>query len=157
MNTEKQKYPARRILTSTEKENFEEMVQAEKEVKTETDQFYPGPQMESGDSEQIQRVKRTMKAGEVDSQNRWERQEKEKRANKLKELLQRRMVPKSHIGLRASNNGVQSYEFRKAANSMAGEEMSAAFQRDAIEYKNLMRELGREEEANLESIRPESR
>ena len=66
------------------------------------------------------------------------------------------MVPKSHIYLRPQKNGVQDFEFRKTANFMASKEMSAEFQKVAERYKFIMRQLGRQEDANLESIRPDT-
>lgn len=144
----------RRILSSAEKEEFNRIIQHEKEAKTETEKFYPGPQMAVGDSEQVQRIKKTLKEGEPDSKTKWDKARLEKEANVLKEWLQKNMVSRAQTLLRPSNNGSQSHDFRKSANQMASREMSAEFQKAAERYKYIMRELGREEEANLEEIRP---
>lgn len=147
--------PQRRILTPTEVEGFKDLISSDKAMKTETDEFYPSvPNMPK--SEQIKRVEKTLSDGEVDSINKWDKNKLEKRAAELKEWLVKNMVPRSHIGLRISKDGVQSIEFQKAKNFMAQKEMSSEFQKMAIEYKNIMRRLERPEEANLENIRPET-
>ena len=103
------------------------------------------------------KIKYVLKQGEPDSLNPQEKARKEKRAETLRAWLQKHMVPRSHIGLRSHQDGVQSLEFQKAVKEMAEKEMSAEFQKAAEEYKNIQRELGRDEMANLEEIRPMER
>lgn len=147
----------RRRLTPTEKENFEDLVITEKAQKTETEQFYPLAQSGPGDSDQVKRVKRTLASGEIEPLSEHEEAAYEKRAEEIKEYLILHMVPQSHIGLRPQKDGSQSLEFIKAKNSMAKEELSPEFTKAAQEYKNIMRQLGRSDEANLEYIRPRRR
>ena len=147
----------RRILTPTENENFEAQIAQDKADKTEDEKFFPGAQIKPGDDDQIKNIKRTLRNGQPDTINKWEKSALEKRAAELKTYLSSHMVPRTHIGLRESSGGVQDYQFRKAVSSMAKEEMSAQFQEAAQEYKNIMRQLGRPEDANLEEIRPDSR
>ena len=157
MNTTLKK-KQRRILTPTEKEKFEERLQEDKADRTETESTFPGevrfPGVEDG---QISRIRKTIKEGEPDSLNKYERDKREKRAVFLKSWLIKHMVPKSHVHLRAQSGGVQNPEFRRAVDEMARVEMSPEYQKVASEYKNIMRELGRPEDANLEFIRPDSR
>ena len=81
---------------------------------------------------------------------------KENRAKALAEWLAKKMVPRKLLGLRLEKDGSQTLEFQKTAKRMSEGEMSAEFQKMAEEYKNLQRELGRDEMANLEEIRPMS-
>jgi hypothetical protein len=161
MNTTSEKRPVgrpRRILTPTETESFEKIISENDRDKIETDEEYPLPQLLKGDDGQIKSIKRVLKeSGDSDSLNEHQKMKLEDRGKQLKEWLQKCMIPKSHIGLRPSKDGVQNYDFQKAKNDMAMKEMSSEFVQVAEEYKNIMRTLGRPEEANLEIIRPDSR
>ena len=146
----------RRILTPTEKENFEKLVNESKEDQIETNQFYPGSQIKGKEDDQTKRAKQLLKDGQADSISKYERNKKEERRKQLTEYLSKHMVPRSHVTLRPSKDGVQSYEFRKATNFMAEKEMSVEFVQAAEEFKSISRELYPEDrdQSNLESIRP---
>lgn len=157
MNTTLQKKAQRRILTPTETEKFNDAVTQEKEDQRETDFVFPGESRATLPNEQINRIKRTLKDGQAVPLTKAEKLAREKRVALLKEWLQKSMVPKSHVRLRSQAGGVQDPEFRKAVDEMARREMSTEFQTVAQEYKNIMRELDRPEDANLEYIRPDTR
>jgi len=104
--------------------------------------------------ETIERQKRVLAQGQPDSINKHERASLENRNKQDKEWLQKNMVPKSHVMLRPNPMDPQ---YRKAVNEMARRENSPEFQKVAERFKNGMRQLGRFEDANLETIRPSSR
>ena len=145
----------RRVMTPTEKQGMEQIVQEEKGDKTETADFYPTEKAILGDSDQVKRLKKELRDGDPGTLNKYEKVQLEERAKKLKAWLQKNMCSQKQVTLRASKDGVQSLDFRKSVSQMARLEMSAEFQEVAKEYKNIMRMLGRPEEANLEEIRPD--
>jgi hypothetical protein len=156
MNTTLQK-KQRRILTPTETEKFNEAISEDVKDQKETEFTFPGPSRMNVVNEQLGRIKKTLKEGQAEPLSKSEKQARERRIVTLKAWLQRNMVPKSHVRLRSQSGGVQDPEFRKAVNDMAKREMSPEFQQVAQEYKNIMRELERPEDANLEEIRPDTR
>lgn len=156
MNTTLKK-TQRRILTPTETEKFEEAIEQDKSDRKETEFTFPGESRAGSPDLQLQRINRALKDGRPELPNKHERLKLEKTAVQLRDWLQKSMVPKSHVRLREQRGGVQDPEFRKAVDEMARREMSSEFQTVAQEYKNIMRILGRPDEANLENIRPDTR
>lgn len=158
MNTTLQK-KQRRILTPTETQKFEEAVHTDKDDRQETEFTFPGESRQGiPTDEQMKRIQQALKDGKAETpENKREIAKLEKRAAVLKEWLQKSMVPKSHVRLRSQSGGVQDPEFRKAVDEMSRKEMSSEFQTVAQEFKNIMRTLGRHEDANLEYIRPDTR
>ena len=142
------------ILSPTETKRIKNTVAADAADRVETDLMYPLAGAKKDDS--IKRMEKALKDGEPDSISSGERNLLEKRAKVLKSWLEKKLVPRSHTRLMPNDGGAQSYEFRKAVNALMKDEMSTEFQQIAQEYKNIMRQLGRPEEANLESIRPNS-
>ena len=153
MNTTLQK-KQRRILTPTETASLENAVQQDKEDKIETATTFPGASRFNVEDVQMKRIQKTLADGTPEPLSKAERLIKEKRSDVLREWLSKRMVPKKGVRLRSQSGGVQDPDFRKAVDLMARGEMSPEFQQTAEEYKNIMRELGRSDEANLENIRP---
>ncbi len=147
--------PTRRVLTPTETQGFNDAIQDHEGRGKEGEMTYVVEGHKTNDP-QINRMKGLLKNSNIGGLNKSEKAAKEARSEVLKKWLRGMMVPRSHISLRPQKDGVQSYEFRKAASHMAEKEMSAEFQNVAQEYKNIMRELERPEEANLEAIRPDS-
>ena len=161
MNTQEQtgrRGRPRRILTPAERENFEKLDREAKEDQIETEQFFPGSEIKGKVDEQTRRARQLLKEGQLDSLSKGERSKKESRRFELTEWLKKNMVPKSHVSLRPSEKGVQSYEFRKACDFMASKEMSMEFAKVAEEWKSLSRELYHDDPymSNTDSIRPET-
>jgi len=104
----------------------------------------------------IQQARRAIKNSEVIEVDKKDSLKLQKRAAALKAILQKRMVPKSHINLRAGYDG---NEFRKAVNSMAQQESSPETVNMADEYRNIQRILhpGDSDASSLERIRPDTR
>lgn len=147
----------RRILTSTERENFEKVLKENESDKKETDSFYPMDVLvEPGVDAQERRIKSALKKGEPEPLNAYKKQELEKEAKQIGEWLSKNMVPKTGVNQMPSNNGVQNTDFRRAVNLMAKKEMSSEFTTRSSRYKNIMRLLGREEDGNIENLRPSS-
>lgn len=144
----------RTVLSPEKTKNLKDMVEQDRLDKQETNQFYTLPAGQQKD-DQIKRVEKVLKESEPDSLSRHERDQMEKRARDLKAWLQKNMNTKGQVRLRPNDGTVQSYEFRRAVSDMVKHEMSAEFQQRAQEYKNIMNQLGRSEEANLEAIRPD--
>ena len=144
----------RRILTPTETQKFEQQVLENARDGKETEQFFPGEDRAGIADKQVGNIRTQLKNNTPRPLTGAEKNEREKRLVFIKEYLVKNMVPKSGVVLRQQSGGVQNPDFRKAANLMAKSEMSPQFQALAQEWKNICRELGRPEEANLEYIRP---
>lgn len=153
------KQKERRILTPAEKEGLE---QRRREMEEDTNTpanrnlYIPERVNDPMERQTAAREARVLREGEPDSLSRAARIKKEQRAKIDREWLQKHMVPKSHVNLRAS---ASDPEFRKAVNAMAKDENSREFQEVAQRHKNDMRELHPNDPhlSNLETIRPNSR
>ena len=148
--------PTRRILTPAENKGMQQEVKDNKQMMTETATTYQPFKSLPIQESKIKRIEKTLKEGQQDSLNEYDKNELEKEKRELKEWLQKHMVPKTHIGLQPQKGGVQDNEFRKAASFMSNNEMSGEFQLKAERYKYVCRELGHNEDSNLENIRPET-
>lgn len=141
----------KRILTPTETQGLKERVEQDT-PQPETEDHFSLPV--SGATLSQKKMKYVLSQGQPGSLSREEKLKKENRVKILTEWLAKRMVPRNLLGLRLEKDGSQTLQFQKTAKKMSEEEMSAGFQKIAEEYKNLQRELGRNEMANLEEIRP---
>lgn len=154
MNTPTAGRRERRVLTPTEVEKFQRQVSEDAQDRKETDQFFPGEDRAGVANSQLDPVKAQLKNNAPKKLTEYEKQAMEKRLKELKEYFLKNMVPKSGVMLRQQKGGVQDPDFRRASNLMASVEMSQQFQVFAQEWKNICRDLGRPEDANLEYLRP---
>ena len=147
--------PTRRILTPAENKGINEQLSQHKAMMTETEYNYPSASVPE-EQRKIKTIEKVQAQGQRDSLSEHQKIALEKEKLELKEWLSKHMVPRSHIGLRPQSGGVQNPEFRKTATFMAHGEMSAEFQKVAERYKYVCRELGQDDDSNLEEIRPET-
>lgn len=155
MNTETTDKRPRRILTPTEIENLRGELAQDVADKTETSTSYPLAQAKTANVEHVRRVKKELaEHGDKDSLTEYERNEKEKKVKELTEWLVRKMLPQSLFSERMQKNGVQNSSFAKSRRHVTEVEMSTEFVQKSEDRKNLLRELGRQEECNLELFRP---
>lgn len=98
------------------------------------------------------RIRGVLSSGAATSLSSEERTKLESDEKKMRENLSARMISRKMMNLRPG-----SLEFTKARNLMAKNEMSAEFNRDAMVWKNMRRQLDPNDPdiANLENIRPE--
>ncbi len=155
--------PGRRILTPVEREGLNRelrTIESDRAGEVEgvprrmqgfIDKEYRGSQQGAMDDRE-RRIRRTLASGAPDPLVGNERVKVETLEKQLRESLQKRMITRKMMALRPG-----SIEFTKAKNSMAKNEMSAEFNKDAAAWKNLRRRLDPEDPdaANLEAIRPE--
>ena len=99
----------------------------------------------------LRRMEKILRDGTPDSLSPEKKTVLEKRAAVLRAELQGKMVPKSHFRI-----GYKHEDFNKAV-QWGLNEHKPEFQKQAQEYKNIMREIAPEDPdaANLERIRPE--
>lgn len=152
-----------KVLSPTEVAGLEREISEAEQMQRETDSQYTPSGAGSGrhdpnalsatNDPNIARYKRVLMEGKPGSVGHRERVLREKQMEKDKEWLQKMMVPRSHVTLKASPDP----EFRKAVNFMAKMEMSTEFQTVAQRYKNNARLLHPDspELSNIESIRPD--
>lgn len=98
------------------------------------------------------RIRGVLSSGAATSLSSEERAKLESDEKKMRETLSARMISRKMMTLRPG-----SLEFTKARNLMAKNEMSTDFNRDAMVWKNMRRQLDPNDPdiANLENIRPE--
>ena len=146
-------------MTPAERESLEQR-QKEREEDTQAPEnrnlYIPDRLNDPLEKATAAREQRVLQEGQAGSLSRAQKIKTERQAKIYREWLQKSMVPKSHVNLRAS---ASDPEFRKAVNEMAAKENSREFQEVAKKFKNLMRELHPNDPhlSNLETIRPNSR
>ncbi len=143
-----------KVLSPTEVQGLETQLRDHEEDRKETDGSYSPDRPNSDDADPtIRRYKRVLQRGKPGSVSKQERYKRERQMEVDKEYLQKMMVPRSHVTLRASADP----EFRKAVNFMAKQEMSSEYQTVAQRYKSNARLLYPDspELSNLETIRPD--
>lgn len=161
MSAPERKVRKEQVLSPTEVEGLEREIREFEDSKKETETTYTpsgsGESRHGGQSSHndanIRRYKKVLEQGKPGSVGRSEFILREKQMAKDREWLQKNMVPKSHVSLRASPDP----EFRKAVNFMAQREMSREFQEVAQRYKNNARMLHPDDRElhNIETIRPD--
>lgn len=149
-----------RVLREEEKLSLQETLadhesQRRDEGSRDSATYSPGT---SGAPEQALRAKAMLAHGDRDSIGPGKKIRLEKRAGELEEYLAKNMAPKRDVYLRKDvpEKKESDPHFDKVKRHMVEVEMSATFVNAANEWKNILRELGRENESNIERIRPES-
>lgn len=167
MNTKSnrvEKRPVRQILPSHERGFLEGVVadnqaQAKGGVGLEAGVTAGIPQgsetkLMGGSPEQTRRIQEVLNDTEPDSINRWEKSKLEAKEKELKAFITENLVPARLARVMPGSPVTLDPEFQKAISHMAKVEMDPKFVQVVEAWKNILRQLGREDDADMEFLRP---